>query len=205
MTEPRRTEYRRMSETPKPPDDRLLDAFLDGALTEQQRADFARQAASQRELEAELQLQSRIDGALRNRFAPPAAPADLTERLREATAVVTVPYPGRRRRRIFALTAAAAVVWAIAAWQFFSPANRRPVYDPRLPMATIYETRVKEGFQPTWVCDNDHQFASTFFDRQGQGLLLAAMPEGSKMVGLAYCGGLSRYTTTMLRRWETRR
>jgi hypothetical protein len=34
--------------------------------------------------------------------------------------------------------------------------------------------------------------------RQGQGLLLAAMPEGTKMDGLTYCGGLSRYTTTML-------
>ena len=36
--------------------------------------------------------------------------------------------------------------------------------------------------------------------RQGQGLLLANMPEGSKMVGLTYCGGISRYTTTMLAR-----
>ncbi|HVU88997.1 MAG TPA: hypothetical protein VHD36_16855 [Pirellulales bacterium] len=179
-----------------------LDAYLDGTLPEPARRAFAREAALSPELTGELALQKRIDQVLVHRFAPPAAPTDLAARLREAATVTTILYarPRRRRLPLAAAAVAAVVAWAILGWQFFSPANRPPVYNPRLPVATIYNTRVAEGFKPTWVCEDDHIFASTFKERQGQGLLLATMPPGSGMVGLAYCGGMSRYTTTMLAR-----
>ena len=92
------------------------------------------------------------------------------------------------------------IAWGLFAWQFFTSESRLPRYNPRIPLAEIYQTRIAEGFRPTWLCEDDREFASTFLKRQGQSLLLAEMPAGSKMVGLAYCGGLSRYTTTMLAR-----
>ncbi|HEY4308361.1 MAG TPA: hypothetical protein VGN12_02815, partial [Pirellulales bacterium] len=175
--------------------------YLDGTLSESVRADFEGELGANPTLQGEVQLQQQIDQALGKLFLPPAPPADLAERLRRASMVRTIPIANQRRRWTLAAAAAAAMIaWGILGWQFFSPTNRPPVYNPRLPLATIYKTSVDSGFKPTWVCEDDHVFASTFFERQGEGLLLAAMPAGSGMVGLAYCGGLSRYTTTMLAR-----
>jgi hypothetical protein len=191
-----------MSGQPHDPLRNQLAAYLDGMLAEPVRAEFERRAATEPELAAEIATQKRIDETLRRRFTPPTMPGELATRLRQAATVSTIPFkkPARRRWTLAAAAAAAVIAWAILGWQFFSPANRPPVYNPRLPLDTIYNIRFADGFQPTWVCEDDHVFASTFKERQGQGLLLATMPPGSGMVGLAYCGGMSRYTTTMLAR-----
>jgi hypothetical protein len=106
----------------------------------------------------------------------------------------------RRRLALIAAATAATVVWGTLAWQYFGKKSDAPNYDPNIPLATIYKTRVADGFHPTWICNDEHEFASTFLTRQGQGLLLASLPEGTQMEGLTYCGGISRYTTTMLAR-----
>ena len=102
--------------------------------------------------------------------------------------------------KVAALATAATIAWGVLAWNFFASDTAAPRYSPNLPLDSIYEKTVADGFRPKWVCEDEHEFAATFFTRQGQGLLLADMPAGSKMEGLTYCGGLSRYTTTMLAR-----
>src|SRR6476620_4773621 len=92
------------------------------------------------------------------------------------------------------------LVWGVLGWQYLATLSKTPRYNPNAPLDKIYEGQVLAGFRPKWVCEDDREFASTFLTRQGQGLLLGAMPQGSKMVGLTYCGGISRYTTTMLAR-----
>ncbi|HEY1601447.1 MAG TPA: hypothetical protein VGG64_17730 [Pirellulales bacterium] len=190
-----------MSSPHENPEPRNLDAYLDGTLDEVSRARFAHDLAGNRELQAEVQLQAQIDAALRRNLQPPVAPVDFAALLKGGAQTIKISSQMPRRRRaivIISTAAAAMLAWAVVGWQFLAPANRQPVYDPVKPLDVIYHTRVAEGFKPTWVCEDDHVFASTFKDRQGQGLLLAAMPPGSHMVGLAYFGGLSRYTTTML-------
>jgi hypothetical protein len=183
------------------PDRSDLDAYLDGALTEPDRELMAREISISGELQAEVKLQERIDESLRRYFVPGAIPESLLANLRKNATPARTSLPLRRRRMVLAAAAAAAaLVWGVLGWQYVANSSKTPRYNPNLPLATIYDTQVAAGFRPKWVCDDDHQFASTFFTRQGQGLLLAAMPEGSKMVGLTYCGGMSRYTTTMLAR-----
>lgn len=193
-----------MSSLHENPDRFELDAYLDGVLPDQQREAMAREINTNRELQAEISLQERIDACLRQSFAPPSAPAMLvsTRNLERPDEGMTVRSPQRRRMMLVVVATAATIVWGMLAWQFLAKDSKTPRYNPNIPLATIYETRVAEGFRPTWVCEDDRQFASTFLTRQGQGLLLSAMPEGRKMVGLTYCGGLSRYTTTMLARVE---
>ena len=162
---------------------------------------MAREISVSRELEAEVELQKRIDESLRRSFATVAVPESLLAKLREnAPTARTVPTMRRRHSLLAVAASVAALVWGVLGWQYLSNNSKTSRYDPNLPLATIYEAQVATGFQPKWVCDDDREFASTFLTRQGQGLLLAAMPEGSKMVGLTYCGGISRYTTTMLAR-----
>lgn len=182
-----------------PADFSKIDAYLDAALAPDEREQIARQLAVNSQLQADVELQSRVDQSLARLFAPPAPPDGLLLRLRQSA--VAMPASGRQRRmKVAALATAATIIWAMLTWYFFAGGTAAPRYSPNLPLETIYEKCVADGFRPKWVCEDKHEFASTFFARQGQGLLLADMPAGAKMEGLTYCGGLSRYTTTMLAR-----
>jgi len=69
-----------------------------------------------------------------------------------------------------------------------------------LALAEIYENRVESGFKPKWVCEDDREFAETFFNRNGQAIVLKALPDGIEMVGLAYLAGMGPTTTTLMAR-----
>jgi hypothetical protein len=178
-----------------------LDAYLDDVLSASERAQMTREISVSRELQAEVELQSRIDESLRRSFSPATVPEELLAKLQGSPTPDRNAPRSHRRRLTLAVTALAAMlVWGVLGWQYLASRTRAPRYNPNAPLATIYESQLAAGFRPKWVCDDDREFASTFLTRQGQGLLLGAMPRGSKMVGLTYCGGISRYTTTMLAR-----
>ena len=190
-----------MTRSPGHSDRSNLDAYLDDMLSASERARVAREISASSELQAEVELQGRIDESLRRSFSPAAVPEELLAKLRGSTVPDRNSSLLRRRPLILAVTSLAAMlVWGVLGWQYLAGRSKVPHYNPNAPLATIYETQLANGFRPKWVCDNDREFASTFLTRQGQGLLLRDMPEGSKMVGLTYCGGISRYTTTMLAR-----
>src|SRR5438128_378127 len=178
-----------------------IDAYLDGLLTDQERDEFLREMGAGGQLQAEIELQSQIDASLAQVFAAPQVPEHLLQQLREsATAAQLTSHDRRRWLKTAALVAAATIVWATFGWYFFANRTEWRHYNPNLPLETIYEKCVADGFRPKWICEDKHEFASTFLARQGQALLLADMPPGTKMEGLTYCGGISRYTTTMLAR-----
>ncbi len=176
--------------------------------------------SSDRQMQLELQLQTQIEESLKRLFVPSAAPADLLARLQAPTPLAQPATQPRRNWAKLALAAiAVSLVWGFLIWQFlphsrqqggpFNPAAYKynnpyatMAYDPNLPLSAIYERSVANGFQPGWVCNDPHEFASTFFSRQGQGLLLADLPAGTKMEGLTYCGGISPDTTTMFARTD---
>ncbi len=167
-----------------------------------ERAETDLAMSSDGQMQRELQLQRQIEESLQRMFVPSAAPADLLARLQLRTPLTQ---PATKSRRNWAKLAFAAIavslVWGFLIWQFL-PARRSVVEYKNLPLATIYDQTVASGFQPYWVCKDPHEFASTFFTRQGQGLLLGDMPAGTKMEGLAYTGGISPFTTTMLARTD---
>jgi hypothetical protein len=180
------------------PDRSQVDAYLDGALAQSERARMAREISASPDLQSEIDLQRRIDESLRRSFASGSVPKTLLTKLRESGQ--TRRSISHRRMILAVAAAAAALVWCALGWQYLINGFKTPRYNPNIPLPEIYDTQVAAGFKPRWVCEDDREFASTFANRQGQGLLLAAMPAGSRMVGLTYCGGISRYTTTMLAR-----
>jgi hypothetical protein len=186
-----------MSDSQQQPDARL-QAYLDGQMPDQEREAFAREIAASADLAAQIKLQKRVEESLCRSFKVPEAPAKVDLPQPE---LVTVKLRSRRRILVAAAFAATAVTvfWVALALHYFG-GEAEPNYDPNQPLAAIYQATLAQGFKPKWVCDNAEEFASTFQKRQGQPLLLAALPAGTKMEGLTYVGGLSRYTTTMLAR-----
>jgi hypothetical protein len=178
-----------------------IDAYLDGILAVEERDEFARELSTNELLRSAVELQSHVDESLSRLFSSPGAPRELIAKLRQSVDVAPATSLVRRRwLKVASLAAAATIVWAMLTWYFFGLGTGMPRYNPNLPLNAIYEKCVADGFRPKWVCDDQKEFASTFGARQGQGLLLADLPAGMKMEGLTYCGGLSRYTTTMLAR-----
>jgi hypothetical protein len=178
-----------------------IDAYLDKVLAAEERDRFLREIAVSAQVQGEIALQMRVDESLARLFATPSPPCNVLLQPQHSKAVSAVVIPGRRRwMKVAALATAATIVWAMLAWHFFANNAASPRYTPNLPLETIYQNCVADGFRPKWVCEDKHEFAATFFARQGEGLLLADLPVGTKMEGLTYRGGLSRYTTTMLAR-----
>jgi anti-sigma factor RsiW len=99
------------------------------------------------------------------------------------------------------LAAAAAIGGILAAFPWNGAQRNMPLFAAR-PLAEIYRDAVTHGFEPTYECKDAERFAATFSERQGRPLQLLAMPSGTRMLGLAYVGGLSRQTTAMLCRVE---
>jgi len=183
------------------PNSSKIDAYLDKVLAMDERDRFLREISINGQLQMEIELQSRVDESLTRLFAAPSPPYDLLLRLRQPVVPTSVAIPIRRRwMKVATLATAATILWGMLAWHFFASGTASQRYNPNLPLATIYQNCVADGFRPKWLCADKHEFAATFFARQGQGLLLADMPLGTKMEGLTYRGGLSRYTTTMLAR-----
>jgi hypothetical protein len=186
----------------KPDDSSWLEKYFDYAPDSPERAETDRDMSFNRQMQLELQLQRQIEESLKRLFVPSAAPADLLARLQSPTPLVQPATQPRRNWAKLAFAAiAVSVVWGFLIWRLL-PVSRPVVEYKILPLSTIYDQTVAGGFQPYWVCKDAHEFASTFFTRQGQGLLLADLPEGTKMEGLAYTGGISPNTTTMLARTD---
>jgi hypothetical protein len=184
--------------------DARLEAYLDGQLDEREAAAFVETMRRDPDLRQQAELQGRIDGALARLFhveqpSRSAISAALTgaPATEPATLPPAAPLRGTRLYwSVAAAAAAAAVAWALVAGPW-SAREDGPAFAAR-PLAEIYQDAVAAGFEPTYECREAERFAATFSERQGQPLQLLAMPPGSRMLGLAYVGGLSRQTTAML-------
>ncbi len=186
-----------------------LDAYVDGLLTDDQRAEFERRLAADSGLRDALALQQSIDAAVRRRFTPSASDA-LVAHVRQAAAVngrpgVAVRMQKPPRRRHWLAVAALLALTCVSGWQIISYLRPQPVFDPYAgqhyrTFETVYRDELADGFAPDWVCESDEIFAQTFQKQLGQPLLLAQLPPGDAMVGLAYCNSLSRRTIHMLAR-----
>lgn len=107
------------------------------------------------------------------------------------------PMHGSRALRVYAVAAAACLIWSVVIWQWRGTLPVVPFFAPQ-SLVALHVRTVSEGFTPYYICDNPIRFAQTFAARQGVPLKLADLPEGARMLGLSYLGGLSRDTTAML-------
>jgi anti-sigma factor RsiW len=186
------------------PLDRYLDAMMDPA----EAAAFEASLADNESLRREVELQRRINEALKVRFAPPAE-IDVPARAaapRRRGIVASITGAGSARagksgmRRLGTLAAAAGVVLlagAGAAYWWLAIGTEAPFRQP----AQIYQAQAAAGFIPEWVCTTDDEFVQTLRDRFGTAALLPMSTPGVQIVGWAYnTPVLSNKTATLMTR-----
>lgn len=182
-------------------DDELIETFLDGATNEGDRQSLLESLRTNPARRRQLQLQGEIDDGLRRLFAVETpSPDAILAAITEANGVVPLPLERPRKARLFGVAAAvaASLLIVLSLSSLWPGARREAPYAAARPLVDLYRNAVDSGFEPSYECREPERFAETFQRRQGQALKLLPMPAGSRMLGLAYTGGLSRETTAML-------
>ncbi|QEG37214.1 anti-sigma factor family protein [Bythopirellula goksoeyrii] len=176
--------------------DDQFEAFLDGTLPEAEREEILEHLNDDRR--AEVETQRKIDAALRKVFPVVTAPDDLSL-VFESDESVAESHGSLPRRPLLAggLAAAAVLIGIALTFWAFNAGKPAPFFKP-IPLAQIYRETLQNGFHPYYECHDDQRFADIFAARQGMDMHLEPMPEGTRMLGLSYPGGLSRDTTAML-------
>ena len=181
-----------------------LERYLDGLMSGQEAKEF-RSTVDPKVLEQEEALQSKLDDSLKRMFA--FEPLD-TEKVAyqasqehptandKATLKTPTQSVDRRHWMKIAIAASMLVAASLGVWYLNSGNGIGPVDNPR-SVAMIYQETVARGFDPYYYCEDDERFADTFKFRHGQPLVLNE-PEGTRMLGLSYTGGISRNTTAIL-------
>lgn len=155
-------------------------------------------------LEQSLRFQETIDGSLKRLFKAPDIPSELVAELTETSPSLPTPLPSKKILGLPPWVVAAVLLIGVGSWtltganlinQFLFP--EADPYSEKMAVA-MYRESVSHGFKPDWFCEDEKQFAETFAERQGQGLLLKPLPDTIRMAGLAYLKGLSEKTTCML-------
>ncbi len=198
-----------MESRDEPQPDPQLELFLDGLLDPSTREAYARKLKDDPELRQSAKLQDRIDASLKRQFGiePPPDPTAVALWLSDAAtsnATEDIVVTGRDRAQVrwrywywVTVALAASVAWCAVIWQLGYFGTQQPFFEPR-PLVQLYREAVQAGFKPYYECRDEARFADTFRVRQGIPLRLLPLPEGTRMRGLSYAGGLSRQTTAML-------
>jgi hypothetical protein len=202
--------------------DELLEAYLDGQLNSAQRAAFEESLRSNPALRRQVAVQAQVNEALVRLFAvetpsiqqvvtalggaaeeSAGQDAEATRAyLKDADARSASSREGqwsmpRSYWMAMGVAAAAALACVATAILWNRPSRDEPYFAVR-PLVDVYRDAVASGFEPSYECREPDRFAATFRERQGQPLVLLAMPSSSNMLGLSYVNALSRRTTAML-------
>ena len=188
----------------------LMDRFIDGLLSDAETEEFLANTETRQEALRQLELQNKIDESLKRSFAfEPLSEqvialsvlgnssSNLQSASHQNSLFSRLTSVGENP--LFKLALAASLLLAMGAsiWMYSGPGQIDAHFQPR-SLAMLYEETKDRGFRPYYNCEDQQRFADTFEKRHGQRLALAEMPEGSRMLGISYPGGVSRGTTAML-------
>jgi hypothetical protein len=195
-----------------------LDAYLDGTMAEPERLAFQRLLETDANLNAVVQRQQAIDHSLRRLFPVSAQPSvqavlqlaqldgqtDSNDEQEAKPATAAQPRRGSWLRKL--AIAAALLIGAYGAWtsyEFYFPPEQHFTGGQsggveQLSIDDYYAIKIKSGYQPYWLCEDDAEFAETFRSRFGQALLLRPLPENITCAGLDYCYTVSENTTAVM-------
>lgn len=186
-----------------------IELYLDGLMTPAERSAFEERMDADEGLAEAVRLQGDIDGALDRLFACPSAD-DLVARVGAGSSVTahSAPPAGSefgsfRVGRIPAMAAMVAIV-CVGVWQFgiFPPSGQEGGAGPSTASVGRFDVAYREtdigGRHPVWVCKDDAEFIGTFEERFGQGLVLGALTEPVRALGLSYSELISKETVVLL-------
>jgi hypothetical protein len=182
----------------------LLDRYIDGSMSGQERAEFEARLSSSASLREEIELQQRMDRALRDRFGAPAG-AEAPLRLAGGPPRVSGSGSGfgsgfgfgfgpRVRWGLAALVALAATL--VISFQYLGAGSGGGL--DRRTLAQTYQNTVRAGFRPQEVCTTRDKFAKWMEDRYGAPLAPTHERPGAKLVGWSYGNAISGYTGLLL-------
>jgi hypothetical protein len=180
--------------TPRENDAALIDAYLDGAMPEPDRAAFERRIGTEPELSRELELQRRIDARLVALLAPPETiviPSGPGAGTAPRAAGAIPMTPNRRGIPAWARLAALLVLFTLGAWAGITrPWKGWLGPEPSDVAANVsYTELVKGGLKPMWKCDSDEVFKKYTRENLGTAFTIAPAP-GVEVVGWTYASGL---------------
>lgn len=161
----------------------LLIAYVEGQMSADQRAAFEKTLAESPELRVQLDLMRRADESIAHSFAAPGF-VKIDFNAARATAAMqsrATSSPLKRWGGLIGVAIAAALL-VVAALQLpmFSGKAREV-----LTLSGLYDRQVKNGFQPTFVCNNDAEFVD--YTQKSFGLPLLAQGDSSvQIVGWTY-------------------
>jgi hypothetical protein len=177
----------------------LIEHYLDGTLSEADRAAFEARLSREPALRAAVDSQRAIDEALKRTFPARATPAAAILSQIEAAPPVRRIEPQARSPwlRRLAIAAALALVAVIAwqAWVYFQP-SKKPKY--LITAAQYFANVEKQGFKPNWVCENDQQTIDLFNKHFGQPMVIRSDDPNVKALGWNYVSLLSPNTLVLL-------
>lgn len=176
------------------PDHDRIERMLDGLSLGPER-DAAVEALRAEGLGEAVGLHEEIEASLRRQFPVATAPP---RQIKKVVAAIS-HMPASIRWRTWGVAGAAAAALLLIAFAWGQRASRvvSPFFEPA-PLVALYQEAVAQGFEPYYECEDSERFAAVFAKRQGLPLRLETMPQGSRMLGLSYPGGISRDTTAML-------
>jgi len=176
-----------------------LNAYLDDALTDEQRAKFEALIAKDPAARRQLELQQAVDASLQRSFDPPASqPTNIGDlekqaQFRAGASSVTDKSSNQSVARTFrwqryAMAALFALVAGGGAW-WWSQDGGGGTTDPTYQYPTLlafYDASAKNDFKEDWVCASPSEFAATFQTRVGYGLNQPNVPANVQLLGLKY-------------------
>lgn len=166
-----------LQEIPRPVSDPqahidLIERYLDGSLGPDEAKAFERAVATDSALREELRHARNVEASLRRTFTPPShgiLPSIPT----------TLAVAGKTTDRRVQWAAAAVILLALSAGIYlaanliFSPS---PTHGPRpaaVPVAeSLYRSIARAGWQPTWTCETEAEFAQAVADQLGSPMLV---------------------------------
>lgn len=188
------------------PDVDPIDAYIDGLMTETERAVFAGRIEQDAALRAEVALQRDIDDTLGELYACPS-PERVLARIEEAgvrgTGATRPGFGGVRLGRSLAVAAGVAVAF-VGLWRlgFLWRTDLRGDQLGDVAVVGRFDVPYREidlgGRHPVWVCKDEAEFIGSFVDRFGRGLVLAKMPDGVRALGLSYSDAVTSDTIVLL-------
>jgi hypothetical protein len=187
-----------MSDQPRDNLEVLVNASVDGTLTDQQRAEFAAVLQSD-EFHQAIALQRRIDESVGRQFAAPDPEKLLRSAMNGRSQSFAIRHPASgagSRLQAIAAGILLAVLGAAVAWQLWPDEQiRQPAHQS---IEQLYADTVKAGFKPIMAYKEDRALAIATYSRLGKAVLPSGLSSDVKLIGFGYCNSISEWTVSLM-------